>query len=133
MAEIVTRTPPPPVSRIEASQDITEQKTLVQERTQALQQSSTALQQEIIRRQHIEQQLRARLTEIETLEERLRLAFAVGKGHTLKRCGLTSSWRQLYDLSAAACCVKPSDLDAYLSLVHLIVEFWGRRARLAVS
>src|SRR5262245_49073947 len=41
--------------------------------------------------------------------------------------------RRLYDMGAAAYCVKPPNLDDYLSLVQLIVELWGRRARLAVS
>lgn len=41
--------------------------------------------------------------------------------------------RRMYSLGAAAYCVKPFDLDEYLSLVHLIMEFWGRRARLAMS
>jgi PAS domain S-box-containing protein len=51
----------------------------VQERTRALQQTNAALQQEILQRQRVEQQLRGRLTEIETLEERLRLAFAAAR------------------------------------------------------
>ncbi len=41
--------------------------------------------------------------------------------------------RCLYELGAAAYCVKPVKLEDYLSLVQMIVEFWGRRARLAVG
>jgi two-component system, chemotaxis family, response regulator Rcp1 len=41
--------------------------------------------------------------------------------------------RRLYELGAAAYCVKPFDLDDYLSLIRMIVEFWGQRARLAVG
>jgi CheY-like chemotaxis protein len=41
--------------------------------------------------------------------------------------------RHLYALGAAAYCVKPSMLDDYLSLIQMIVEFWGRRARLATG
>jgi two-component system, chemotaxis family, response regulator Rcp1 len=36
-----------------------------------------------------------------------------------------------YMLGAAAYCHKPNDLDEYLSLIQIIAEFWGRRARLA--
>jgi len=38
-----------------------------------------------------------------------------------------------YALGAAAYCVKPSTLNDYLGLVQMIVEFWGRRARLAMG
>lgn len=41
--------------------------------------------------------------------------------------------RRLYELGAAAYCVKPFDLDDYLNLIRMIVEFWGQRARLAVG
>ncbi len=41
--------------------------------------------------------------------------------------------RRLYELGAAAYCVKPHDLDDYLGLVQMIVEFWGRRARLPMG
>ncbi len=39
--------------------------------------------------------------------------------------------RRGYELGAAVYCVKPYDLEGYLSLVQMIVELWGRRARLA--
>ena len=39
--------------------------------------------------------------------------------------------RRAYEHGAAAYCVKPQDLDDFLGLVQMIVEFWGRRARLA--
>jgi CheY-like chemotaxis protein len=41
--------------------------------------------------------------------------------------------RRAYDNGAAAYCVKPQDLDDYLSLIQMIIEFWGRRARLATE
>ena len=39
--------------------------------------------------------------------------------------------RRMYTLGTAAYFVKPNDLDEYLSLIHMIAELWGRRARLA--
>ena len=41
--------------------------------------------------------------------------------------------RRAYEHGAAAYCVKPQDLDDYFSLVRMIVEFWGKRARLAAG
>jgi len=41
--------------------------------------------------------------------------------------------RRLYELGAAAYCVKPTDLDDYLSLIQMIAEFWGRRAHLTMG
>lgn len=41
--------------------------------------------------------------------------------------------RRSYEHGAAAYCVKPQDLDDYLSLVQTIIEFWGKRARLAMG
>lgn len=38
-----------------------------------------------------------------------------------------------YDLGVAAYCVKPRELDDYLSLVQTIVEIWGRRVRMAAA
>lgn len=38
-----------------------------------------------------------------------------------------------YTLGAAAYCHKPHDLDEYFSLIQLIAELWGRRARLAYT
>ena len=38
--------------------------------------------------------------------------------------------RHAYDLGVNAYCVKPNDLDAYLSLVQSILDFWGTRVRL---
>ena len=41
--------------------------------------------------------------------------------------------RRAYELGAAAYCVKPIDLEAYFSLVQMIAEFWGKRARLVAG
>lgn len=39
--------------------------------------------------------------------------------------------KHAYAAGAAAYCLKPMDLEQYLSLIRMIVEFWGRRAQLA--
>jgi chemotaxis family two-component system response regulator Rcp1 len=41
--------------------------------------------------------------------------------------------RFVYDRGANAYCVKPQDLDGYLSLVHAIIDFWGTRVRLPMA
>ena len=38
--------------------------------------------------------------------------------------------RRAYVQGVAAYCLKPLDLDDYFSLIRMIAEFWGRRARL---
>jgi hypothetical protein len=41
--------------------------------------------------------------------------------------------RRAYEHGAAVYCVKPDDLDEYLSLIQVIVELWGKRVRLATG
>lgn len=41
--------------------------------------------------------------------------------------------RLAYDHGAAAYCIKPHDLDEYLTLIHRIVEFWSQCARLVTA
>jgi CheY-like chemotaxis protein len=38
-----------------------------------------------------------------------------------------------YAAGAAAYCLKPMELDEYLSLIRLIAELWGKRAQLATG
>lgn len=40
---------------------------------------------------------------------------------------------RVYATGAAAYCLKPMDLEEYFSLIRMIAEFWGRRARLATG
>jgi CheY-like chemotaxis protein len=41
--------------------------------------------------------------------------------------------RRAYEHGVAAYCVKPDDLDGHMSLIQIIVELWGKRARLATG